>query len=261
MQERLSSEPVAEIADLSNICVNIWVSFAEIYNESVHDLLIPVPKGKLRPKLSLGQSNGLTYIKKLTSVNVSDGMEAYQIFQFGIHSLNYAATAINTHSSRSHCIFTIKLVQTSKLSDEICVNSFSFCDLVGLERSKKTLNIGDRLKESNNNNKSLLVLGKCIEIIRRLQQIEDKHLVPFRESKITQLFQRALKGFENLEMMININPSRDMFNDTHQALNFAAIAKEIIVKQPLSIREKKSVFKQQKQLEFEQKKEGTLQTY
>ncbi|KAG5899545.1 hypothetical protein JTB14_008231 [Gonioctena quinquepunctata] len=231
MQERLSSEPVAKIDDLSNICVNLWVSFAEIYNESIHDLLIAVPKGKQRPKLALGQTNGQTYIKKLTAINVSDGMEAYQILQFGIHNLNYAATAINSHSSRSHCIFTIKLVQTSKFSDEICVSSFNFCDLAGSERSKKTLNIGDRLKESNNINTSLLVLGRCIENIRCLQQIKDKRLVPFRESKLTQLFQRALMGFENLEMMVNINPSRDMFDETHQALNFAAIAKEIIVEE------------------------------
>nr|XP_023022053.1 kinesin-like protein subito [Leptinotarsa decemlineata] len=231
MQERLSTEPAAKIDDLSNVVINIWVSFAEIYNESIYDLLISVPKGKQRPRLALGQSKSRTYIKNLSSINVCNGMEAYQVLQFGLHNLKYAATAINSHSSRSHCIFTITLVQMSKMCNEVCISSFNFCDLAGSERSKKTMNIGDRLKESNNINTSLLVLGRCIENVRSLQQIKDKRLVPFRESKLTQLFQRALMGFENIEMIVNINPCRDMFDETYQALNFAAIAKEIVIEE------------------------------
>ncbi|KAJ8943927.1 hypothetical protein NQ314_009591 [Rhamnusium bicolor] len=138
---------------------NIWVSFAEIYNESIYDLLkAPPPRGKQRPKLRLGNSKGCCYIKDLTSVHVTSGIEAYQILQYGLHNLNYAVTSINSHSSRSHCIFTIKLVQFSEVEDGIYISTFNFCDLAGSERVKKTLNVGDRLKESNNINTSLLVL-------------------------------------------------------------------------------------------------------
>ncbi|CAH1119558.1 unnamed protein product [Phaedon cochleariae] len=246
MQERLSSEPVAEIIDIPNVSVSIWVSFAEIYNENIHDLLVSLPRGKQRPKLTLGDSNDQIYIKNLTSVNVSNGLEAYQILQFGIHNLRYASTAINSHSSRSHSIFTIQLVQTSDISDDVHISSFHFCDLAGSERMKKTMNMGDRLKESNNINTSLLVLGRCIENIRCLQQLKDKRLVPFRESKLTQLFKRALLGYENIEMIVNINPSRDMLDETHHALNFSAIAKEIIIEeQPKKPMKRKNRFSEQ----------------
>ncbi|KAJ8953365.1 hypothetical protein NQ318_023481 [Aromia moschata] len=193
MQQRLSSESVAEVDELHGIRVSIWVSFAEIYNENIYDLLKPTPtRGHPRPNLKLGNSNGSCYIKDLTSVNVGSGLEAYQVLQYGLHNLNYAATSVNSHSSRSHCIFTMKLVQLSEADDGVFVSTFNFCDLAGSERVKKTMNAGKRLKESNNINTSLLVLGRCISTIRSAQQLKDNRLVPFRESKLTQLFQKLL---------------------------------------------------------------------
>ncbi|CAH1110005.1 unnamed protein product [Psylliodes chrysocephalus] len=235
MQARLSSEPIAEVEYKANASVSVWVCFSEIYNETLYDLLVPhVSKGIARPKLELGKTrDDNTYIKNLTILNVSNGLEAYQILQYGLQNLNYAATAINSHSSRSHCIFTIKLVQSSKNSDEVFISNFSFCDLAGSERLKKTLNLGDRLKESNKINTSLLVLGRCMENIKKCQQIKDRRLIPFRESKLTQLFQKALMGFERLEMIVNINPSRNMYDETIHVLNFSAIAKQIIIEEQL----------------------------
>ncbi|XP_072382183.1 kinesin-like protein subito isoform X2 [Diabrotica undecimpunctata] len=234
MQERLSSEPVAKVEDDSYVSVSVWVSFAEIYNEIIYDLLsLPAARNQPRQRLALGKSQGNTFIKKLTYLNVRNGLEAYQILQYGLHNLNYAATAINSHSSRSHCIFTVTLVQTSKCSDDVYVSNFNFCDLAGSERLKKTMNFGDRLKESNNINTSLLVLGRCMENIRKCQQIKDSRLIPFRESKLTQIFQTALLGHENVEMIVNINPSRNMFDETVHVLNFSAIAKSVIVKEEL----------------------------
>ncbi|CAG9831820.1 unnamed protein product [Diabrotica balteata] len=244
MQERLSSEPVAKIEDDSYVSVSVWVSFAEIYNEIIYDLLsLPAVRNQPRQRLALGKSQGNTFIKKLTYLNVRNGLEAYQILQYGLHNLNYAATAINSHSSRSHCIFTVTLVQTSKRSDDVYVSNFNFCDLAGSERSKKTMNFGDRLKESNNINTSLLVLGRCMENIRKCQQIKESTVpipfrectlpIPFRESKLTQIFQNALLGHENVEMIVNINPSRNMLDETVHVLNFSAIAKTVIVKEEL----------------------------
>ncbi|CAH1109954.1 unnamed protein product [Psylliodes chrysocephalus] len=235
MQASLSSEPIAEVEYKANASVSVWVSFSEIYNETLYDLLVPpVSKGLARPKLELGKTrDDNTYIKNLTILNVSNGLEAYQILQYGLQNLNYAATAINSHSSRSHCIFTIKLVQSSRNSDEVFISNFSFCDLAGSERLKKTLNFGDRLKESNKINTSLLVLGRCMENIKKCQQIKDRRLIPFRESKLTQLFQKALMGFERLEMIVNMNPSRNMYDETIHVLNFSAIAKQIIIEEQL----------------------------
>ncbi|XP_056635614.1 kinesin-like protein subito [Diorhabda sublineata] len=236
MQNRLSTEPIAEVSVDTDVSVSAWISFAEIYNEIVYDLLsIPNSKNKIRQRLALGKSKDeRTYIKKLTYLHVTEGLEAYQILQYGLYNLNYASTAVNSHSSRSHCIFTIRLVQSSKSSSDVYISDFNFCDLAGAERLKKTMNFGDRLKESNNINTSLLVLGRCMDSIKKCQQAKDKRLIPFRESKLTQIFQKALMGYENVEMIVNVNLSRDMFDETIHVLNFSALASTIIVEEELS---------------------------
>ncbi|KAJ8924017.1 hypothetical protein NQ315_006794 [Exocentrus adspersus] len=232
MQQRLSSESVAEVDDCSNTDVTIWISFAEIYNEQIFDLLKSAPqRGQQRPRLRLGATADSTYIKDLTSIHVSSGIEAFQVLQYGTHNLKYAATSVNSHSSRSHCIFTIKLIQSSEIDRGAHVSSFHFCDLAGSERVKRTLNVGDRLKESNNINTSLLVLGRCIKLVRDAQQLKDKSVIPFRESKLTQLFQNALMGNEDMMMIVNINPSQDAFDESQHVLAFSAIAREVFIEE------------------------------
>ncbi|GLV32118.1 subito [Carabus blaptoides fortunei] len=230
MRERLSVEPTATIEEGTNVAIGIWVSFAEVYNEYIYDLLQPKPaRGKQRPKLRLGQDEkGNTYIKNLTNISVSSGLEAYEILQYGMHHLNYASTSVNAHSSRSHCIFTIKLAQV--YSTEVQITQFNFCDLAGSERAKHTNNIGVHLKESNNINTSLHVLGRCIKTIRASQKnINMSSRAPFRESKLTRLFQRSLIGGEGIAMIVNVNPHRDMFDEGQHVLNFSAVAQDITV--------------------------------
>lgn len=230
MQHRLSVESVAVVEVAQNASLGVFVSFAEIYNEHIYDLL--TPQSTKRDKLHLGNNNGVAYIKNLTMVPVCNGLQAFQILQYGLRNLNYASTRINDHSSRSHSIFTIKLVQASTRQEGHNVSYFNFCDLAGSERVKKTLNVGDRLKESNNINTSLLVLGRCITAVRDSQKHKDNRLIPFRESKLTQLFKRALSGLEDISMIVNVNPARNMFDESHHVLNFSAIANEIIVERP-----------------------------
>ncbi|KAL3276236.1 hypothetical protein HHI36_020952 [Cryptolaemus montrouzieri] len=231
MQMRLEDVPSAMVDEISNLSTAVWVSFAEIYNENVHDLLqLETPKRK--KKLKLGNLDGHTYIKNLTYVYVSSGLEAYQVLQYGLHNQKYAKTKINDHSSRSHSIFTIIFAQVTKTGDEYSVSRFNFCDLAGAERSKKTMNVGDRQKESNSINSSLMVLGRCIEGVRNAQKVSNCKLVPFRDSKLTYLFQRALSGQENIFMVVNVNPCRELFDETQHVLNFSAIAKEVIIQQP-----------------------------
>lgn len=234
MQKRLSAHPVATVTAADHVTIGVWVSFAEIYNEHIYDLLqTPPARGQQRTKLALGNCNDKIYIKNLLMIPVSSGLEAYQILQYGLRNLNYASTNINACSSRSHCIFTIKLVQASEHQDGYNVSYFNFCDLAGSERLKKTLNVGDRLKESNNINTSLHVLGRCIKAIRDSQKQHDSRLIPFRESKLTLYFKHALSGLEDISMIVNINPCKGMFDETHHVLNFSAIAKDIVIEQPI----------------------------
>jgi len=124
---------------------------------------------------------------------------------------------------------------------------FSFCDLAGSERLKKTLNIGDRLKEAQNINTSLLVLGRCLKSIHegQLTRTKTDTVGPFRESKLTRLFQRALSGKEHLALIVNVNPLPNLYVETQNVLNFAAIAKRIVIERKKQIQKKlKSRFSQ-----------------
>ncbi|XP_030752606.1 kinesin-like protein subito isoform X1 [Sitophilus oryzae] len=229
MQQRLSRDPVAIVENLTPI-INIWVSLAEIYNEQIFDLLNTPIKGQQRPRLKIGGLHNNTYIKDLKFINVRSGLEAYEVLQYGLQNRNRASTVVNMQSSRSHCIFSIKLVQGYD-ADNLLVSSFNFCDLAGSERLKKTMNVGDRLKESNSINNSLMVLGRCITMVRDGQYKKENKMPPFRESKLTQLFQRALIGKEDIQLMVNVNLSKDMFPETQHTLNFSAMAKEVIIDQ------------------------------
>lgn len=231
MQQHLKDNAVGVIDDdISDVHLSVWVSFAEIYNEHIYDLLVGEPKrGHPRKKLRMVYFNNNAYIKDLQSINVSSAAEAYFLLQYGLQNLNYACTAVNDHSSRSHSIFTIKLAQASDSKSGVSVSAFNFCDLAGSERLKKTNNVGDRLKESNNINASLLVFGRCIHAVRDSQKFKNSQLIPFRESKLTQLFQNALLGNESISMIVCINPARDMFDESQHVLNFSAIAKDVVV--------------------------------
>ena len=107
---------------------------------------------------------------------------------------------------------------------------------------KKTLNAGDRLKEAQNINTSLLVLGRCLKSIYETQALKPKqNLVgPFRESKLTRLFQKALSGNENIALIVNVNPVPNLYVETQNVLNFSAIAKKIVIEPKKSLRRKSS---------------------
>ena len=222
---------------------SVWVSFAEIYNEIVYDLLSNECQKKRTPLKLAMDTHGRTFIKGLKTVCVNSGSEAYQVLMAGQYNLKVAATALNARSSRSHCIFTIKLLKyyVENDTDSVEVSTFAFCDLAGSERLKKTLNIGDRLKEAQNINTSLLVLGRCLKTIHDVQLSKQKiELVgPFRESKLTRLFQKALSGKEHLALIVNINPVPNLYIETQNVLNFSAIAKQIVLEQKENMRRKK----------------------
>ncbi|CAG9772359.1 unnamed protein product [Ceutorhynchus assimilis] len=227
MQRRLSINNVGTLNKFTPILA-VWVSFAEIYNENIYDLLQPDPgRHQQRPRLRIGGLQDETYIRGLKYVFVQSGLEAYRLLHYGMHNLSYAATAVNEHSSRSHCIFSIRLA--SGYNQKNCnVSIFNFCDLAGSERLKKTLNVGERLRESTKINSSLSVLGRCISSIKDMQQgARGVSTAPFRDSKLTILFQKALQGKEDISMIVNINASPDMYDDTQHVLMFSAVAQEI----------------------------------
>ncbi|XP_015189027.1 PREDICTED: kinesin-like protein KIF20A [Polistes dominula] len=244
MQKILQEESPLRTSECTDAHYSVWVSFAEIYNETIYDLLtVDCQKKKVPLKLAT-DNHGRAFIKGLNSVYVNSGAEAYQVLMAGQYNLKVAATALNARSSRSHCIFTIKLLKyySDNLSDSVGLSTFSFCDLAGSERLKKTLNIGDRLKEAQNINTSLLVFGKCLKSIydSQLSKLKSEPVIgPFRESKLTRLYQRALSGREHIALIVNVNPLPNLYVETQNVLNFAAIAKKIVIEP--KVKEKRKV--------------------
>ncbi|KAH9509612.1 hypothetical protein Btru_044008 [Bulinus truncatus] len=229
-----------EVEDQGKILFGVWVSFAEIYNENIFDLLEPMPSKKNAKRQGLkicDDKNGNPYIKGLKEINVESADEAYKLLTIGQRNLQTACTKLNHCSSRSHCIFNIKVVRiTDKDYPHIArVNMLSLCDLAGSERYSKTLATGDRLKEAGNINSSLMTLSRCIETLRHNQMHRDKpRLVPFRESKLTRLLQNFFNGSGRAAMIVNVSQCPQMFDDTLHVFQFSAIAKQVkYVEQPI----------------------------
>ncbi|GAB1608160.1 hypothetical protein Ahia01_001100200 [Argonauta hians] len=230
-EDLLRSTQMEDSTVYDQLKYSVWVSFAEVYNEQVFDLL-ENPGSKKRNNLKLGQDKkGNHYIRGLTEVPVSSMEEAQKVLALGQKNLHKAATKLNHSSSRSHCIFNIKLLQFVNLrSPSVAkVSMLSLCDLAGSERTCKTQSTGDRLKEAGNINTSLLTLGQCIKTMRNNQIRKECQLVPYRNSKLTCLFQGFFNGHGEAIMIVNVNKCSKVFDETLQVFKFSAIAKQVVI--------------------------------
>nr|XP_009936032.1 PREDICTED: kinesin-like protein KIF20A [Opisthocomus hoazin] len=213
---------------------SVWISFCEIYNEYVYDLLNVLSSSKTQKRRVLRiceDQGGNSYIKDLKWINIQSTEEACKILKLGNKNRSFACTRMNEQSSRSHSIFSIRLL---RLTDEhqphvLGVSELSFCDLAGSERCDKTQAFGDRLKEAGNINNSLHILGKCIAALKQNQNPKMKpSYIPFRESKLTRLFQPFFCGKGKACMIVNINQHASTYDETLHVMKFSAIAKQVI---------------------------------
>uniref|UniRef100_S4RA02 Kinesin family member 20A n=1 Tax=Petromyzon marinus TaxID=7757 RepID=S4RA02_PETMA len=213
---------------------SVWVAFYEIYNELIYDLLDFTPATRLAQRhilhMAEDQHKG-PFIKDIKWVQVHNVIEVLTLLNAGRKNQSFASTKLNLNSSRSHSIFTIRLIRLEKGAkpEVTAINEFSICDLAGSERSSRTHNVADRLQEACNINTSLLALGKCITALRFNQQANrlNSRVVPFRESKLTRLFQVYLLGRGKTCMVVNINPSTSWYTENLNVLRFSAIAKQV----------------------------------
>ncbi|XP_058461088.1 kinesin-like protein subito [Malaya genurostris] len=214
----------------TDVSVFIWVSFVEIYNENVFDLLAQESIFGKRKPMKIVSNEGNAYIKDLSCVYAGSSEDAFNILQFGLQSATYGSTDVNSNSSRSHSIFSITVVSYSLATQHINYSVYKFCDLAGSERLKKTGNFGERLKEAQKINTSLMVLGRCLETVHKNQKSKKlADLVPVRDSKLTMLIQSALLGKEKLTMIVNLYPTEEYYDENINVLNFSSIAKQIVL--------------------------------
>ncbi|KAM3592801.1 uncharacterized protein V6R79_025472 [Siganus canaliculatus] len=216
-----------------NVRFSVWVSFCEIYNESIHDLLEQVPSGhQRRTVLRLSQDvKGNSFIKDLRWVPVNSSEEAYRVMKIGKKNQSFSATKLNQLSSRSHSIFSIRILRVDDVGVPrvLSISELALCDLAGSERCSRTHNSGDRLKEAGNINSSLLTLGKCISALRHNQNSKFQHHVPFRESKLTHFLQFFFCGAGRVSMVVNINQNSSCFDETLNVLKFSALAQKVVL--------------------------------
>uniref|UniRef100_A0A673ZT29 Kinesin family member 20Bb n=1 Tax=Salmo trutta TaxID=8032 RepID=A0A673ZT29_SALTR len=212
---------------------SVWVSFCEIYNENIHNLLEPIPNvSHRRTVLRLSQDiKGNTFVKALKWVQVNNFEEAYKVMKIGKKNQSFSCTKLNNVSSRSHSIFSIRILRIEDVGVPRVhtISELSLCDLAGSERCGRTQNKGVQLKEAGNINTSLLVLGKCINTLRLNQQAKFRQHVPFRESMLTHYLQGFFSGRGKACMIVNINQCASMYDETLNVLKFSAVAQKVVV--------------------------------
>ncbi|XP_029439174.1 kinesin-like protein KIF20A [Rhinatrema bivittatum] len=227
------------LQNLGDLRFSVWVSFFEIYNEFLYDLLEQIPCGPNRKRIALRLSedkNGNPYVRDLNWINVCNAEEAWKMLRIGRKNQSFASTHLNQSSSRSHSIFSIRILHLQE-GPELAprISELSLCDLAGSERCKDQ-RCGDRMKEANNINTSLHTLGRCLRVLRQNQQLKMRqNVVPFRDSKLTRILQAFFTGHGRSCMIVNINQCASTYDETLHALKFSAIASQLVQSPPLKL--------------------------
>ncbi|ATY64151.1 kinesin family [Cordyceps militaris] len=210
----------------------VEVSYLEIYNERVRDLLNPSTKGNL--KVREHPSTG-PYVEDLAKLVVGSFQEIENLMDEGNKARTVAATNMNETSSRSHAVFTLMLTQKkydgeTKMEMEK-VAKISLVDLAGSERATSTGATGARLKEGAEINRSLSTLGRVIAALADLSTGAKKKKgvsqVPYRDSVLTWLLKDSLGGNSMTAMIAAISPADINYDETLSTLRYADSAKRI----------------------------------
>lgn len=199
------------------------ISYIELYNEEVRDLLSHDYQQKLELREDVDKG---VYIKGLSKLTMQNEDEMMQKLEQGRDNRHMGETKMNRESSRSHCIFMINVEQYEIYQngeEHFKVGKLNLVDLAGSERQSKTQATGDRFKEAVNINSSLLTLGN---VISSLVDPKCTH-IPYRDSKLTRLLQDSLGGNTKTVMIANIGPADYNYDETLSTLRYANRAKNI----------------------------------
>lgn len=240
----------------------VFVSYIEIYNNYIYDLLEETQEDVIKPKWNGGgtpmrqntdfippqskilreDQNHNMYVAGCMEVEVKSPEEAFQVFWRGQKKRKVANTRLNRESSRSHSVFIIKLAQAPLDADgdtilqdknQVSVSQLCLVDLAGSERTGRTGAEGTRIREAGNINQSLLNLRTCIEILRENQMCGTNRMVPYRDSKVTHLFKNYFDGEGKVKMVVCVNPKADDYEETLLVMRFAEMTQEVEVARPV----------------------------
>ncbi|XP_068551738.1 kinesin-like protein KIF23 isoform X7 [Anas acuta] len=240
---------------------SVFVSYIEIYNNYIYDLLEEAPFEQIKPKwnscntpvrngdfippqskILREDQNHNMYVTGCTEVEVKSTEEAFEVFWRGQKKRRIANTQLNRESSRSHSVFIIKLAQAPLDADgdnvlqekeQITLSQLSLVDLAGSERTNRTKAEGNRLREAGNINQSLMTLRTCIEVLRENQMYGTNKMVPYRDSKLTHLFKNYFDGEGKVRMIVCVNPKAEDYEESLQVMRFAEMTQEVEVARPV----------------------------
>lgn len=193
-------------------------NFVEVYNEELHDLLTPAKEaeGKRKPEIRHDEARKITTVLNCKSVALDSEDTVEQMLKHAQNNRSVAATKANERSSRSHSVFILKLIGENSATHERCEGTLNLVDLAGSERLKHSGAEGDRMKETQNINKSLTCLGDVIEALGK----GNGH-IPYRNSQLTYLLKNSLGGNSKTLMFVMVSPLEAHLKETLTSLRFA----------------------------------------
>ncbi|XP_039306719.1 kinesin-like protein Klp61F isoform X3 [Solenopsis invicta] len=214
-----------ELQLLENQQYAIRVSFLELYNEELIDLLTnnnSPSKIKLYDDIT---KKGSVIIHGLEEVTVQNKTDIYRILEKGSNRRHTAATMLNSNSSRSHTVFTIMICtkeNTSGGEELLKTARLNLVDLAGSEQIARSGAVDKRMREAKTINQSLLTLGRVITAL-----VEKTPHVPYRESKLTRLLQESLGGRMKTSIIATVSSVSTNLEETRSTLDYAHRAKNI----------------------------------
>lgn len=224
----------------------VSASYLEIYNENLVDLLV-AQDTKLRqkiPKLNIREDlKGEIIVVGQTSVTVQTPEDCYKLLSEGAQQRHVGATRMNSESSRSHAVFTLKIGKNDSDRGTRQTSRLHLVDLAGSERQKKTGATGMRLKEASGINKSLSALGNVINALAAIESSRGRgtsqvRIPSCRDSKLTFLLKDSLGGNSKLCIIATISPAKSSLDETVSTLDFAkrctAVRNEAVVNESLT---------------------------
>ncbi|KAL7548390.1 hypothetical protein ACHAWF_011677 [Thalassiosira exigua] len=202
----------------------VKVSYVEVYNESVRDLLVTSNNNnEMGPSLKVRPNRRGDFFAESKERIVASTDDLLDVLAEGEGNRSFGSTAMNQKSSRSHTLFSIQLESKPKFSgDECTLSTLKLVDLAGSESVRRTGAVGDRQREGGKINQSLGALSAVIKSLGQNAKVKEKATpVGYRGSKLTMLLQPSLSGNAKLAVICCATPSESYLAETRSTLQFA----------------------------------------
>ncbi|KAG5112882.1 hypothetical protein AAZX31_13G116600 [Glycine max] len=250
---------IFDILEAQNADYSIKVTFLELYNEEITDLLSPdensrpTEEKQKKPITLMEDGKGSVFVRGLEEESVYSLNEIYTLLERGASKRRTAETLLNKRSSRSHSVFTITVyVKETVIGDEelIKCGKLNLVDLAGSENILRSGAREGRAREAGEINKSLLTLGRVINAL-----VEHSPHVPYRDSKLTRILRDSLGGKTKTCIIATISPSAYCMEETLSTLDYASRAKSIKNKPEANQKVSKAVLLKDLYMEIDRMKE------